>query len=108
MELGIFQVLTENLKEITTENYINSINLENLGKNQLILIKEKIINIIIEIILNFMLILPNEFTILLKSNTILIQLANLMLNSDNFGIKYLYPWQRLVVANSKNRNFYNI
>ena len=108
-ELGIFKTLTENLKEITNENYINSINMDNLNKSQILLIREKIINIIIEIILNLLSVLPNEFTFLLKSNSLLNQLANLMLNNDNFGIKYEISniFKMLIEINYRDESFIN-
>ena len=87
-ELGVFNVLSENLEEITNINYINSINSDNISKTEALLIKEKIINIIIDIVINFLAILPNEFKIILNHTNLLKQLVNLMLYNDNFGIKY--------------------
>ena len=87
-ELGIIHALIENLEGISNNEYINSINLEVLNKNEILLIQEKIINIIIEIITNFLTVLPNEFKIILKCDTLLKHLTNLMLNFNNFGIKY--------------------
>ena len=87
-ELGVFNVLSENLEEITNINYINSINSDSISKTEGLLIKEKIINIIIDIVINFLAILPNEFKILLNHTNLLKQLVNLMLYNDNFGIKY--------------------
>ena len=87
-ELGIIHALIENLEGISNNEYINSINLEVLNKNDILLIQEKIINIIIEIITNFLTVLPNEFKIILKCDTLLKHLTNLMLNFNNFGIKY--------------------
>ena len=87
-ELDIFHVLNENLEAISNNEYINSINLEILNKNEILLIQEKIINIIIEIIINFLTILPNDFKLILNIVTLLKHLTNLMLYNDNFGIKY--------------------
>ena len=87
-ELGVFNVLSENLEEITNINYINSINSDTISKAEALLIKEKIINIIIDIVINFLAILPNEFKIILNHTNLLKQLVNLMLYNDNFGIKY--------------------
>ena len=87
-ELGIIHALIENLEGISNNEYINSVNLEVLNKNEILLIQEKIINIIIEIITNFLTVLPNEFKIILKCDTLLKHLTNLMLNFNNFGIKY--------------------
>ena len=87
-ELGIIHALIENLEGISNNEYINSVNLEVLNKNEILLIQEKIINIIIEIITNFLTVLPNEFKIILKCDTLLKHLTKLMLNFNNFGIKY--------------------
>ena len=87
-EIGIFQILTENVEEILNNEYIKSWDLCNLSQSEVLKIKEKIINVTIETITNFLLVLPNDFKILLKCGNLLSQLNNLMLYTDNFGIKY--------------------
>ena len=87
-EQGVFQIIVDNLEEISSEDYINSFNTENISNEEMSLIREKIINITLDIVINFLAVLPNEFKILIKCTTLLNQLVNIMLTYDNFGIKY--------------------
>ena len=104
-EIGVLHVLTQNLEKISSNN--NNYFLDNLSKKELFLIKEKIINITIEIIINFLTTLPNEFSIHLKCSTLLAQLTDLMLNNDNFGIKYEISniFKMMIEINSKDESF---
>ena len=104
-EIGILHILTQNLEKISCTD--NKYFLDNISKKESLLIKEKIINITIEIILNFLTTLPNEFNIHLKCSTLLSQLTDLMLNNDNFGIKYEISniLKMLIEYNSKDDTF---
>ena len=104
-EIGVLHVLTQNLEKISSNN--NNYFLDNLSKKESFLIKEKIINITIEIIINFLTTLPNEFSIHLKCSTLLAQLTDLMLNNDNFGIKYEISniFKMMIEINSKDESF---
>ena len=104
-EIGVLHVLTQNLEKISSNN--NNYFLDNLSKKESFIIKEKIINITIEIIINFLTTLPNEFSIHLKCSTLLAQLTDLMLNNDNFGIKYEISniFKMMIEINSKDESF---
>ena len=75
-------------EDILNNKYINPKNLKNINENEIRSIQEKIINISIEIIMSILTVMPYEIKMYLKSNNILNQLTNLMINSENFGIKY--------------------
>ena len=104
-EIGVLHVLTQNLEKISSNN--TNYFLDNLSKKESSLIKEKIINITIEIIINFLTTLPNEFSIHLKCSTLLTQLTDLMLNNHNFGIKYEISniFKLMIEINSKDETF---
>ncbi len=104
-EIGVLHVLTQNLEKISSNN--TNYFLDNLSKKESFLIKEKIINITIEIIINFLTTLPNEFSIHLKCSTLLTQLTDLMLNNHNFGIKYEISniFKLMIEINSKDESF---
>lgn len=87
-ESGIFSLLSNTFDDILNNKYINPINLKNLNKNEILSIQEKIINISIEIIMSILTVMPYEIKTYLKSNKIFNQLTILMINSENFGIKY--------------------
>ena len=87
-ESGIFSLLSNIFKDILNNKYINPINLKKLNENEIHSIQEKIINISIEIIMSILTVMPYELKMYLKSNNIFNQLTILMINSENFGIKY--------------------
>ena len=104
-EIGVLHVLTQNLEKISSNN--TNYFLDNLSKKESFLIKEKIINITIEIIINFLTTLPNEFSIHLKCSTLITQLTDLMLNNHNFGIKYEISniFKLMIEINCKDETF---
>jgi hypothetical protein len=104
-EMGILHILTQDLEKISSND--NKYFLDNISKKESLLIKEKIINIIIEIIINFLSTLPNEFNLHLKCSNLLLQLTNLMLNNDNFGIKYEISniFKMMIEFNAKDEAF---
>jgi hypothetical protein len=108
-EMGLFQVIAENLEEIINNKYVNSWDLKNFTQKEIIIIKEKIINVSIETITNFLLVLPNEFNMVLKCGNLINQFNNLMLYTDNFGIKYEISciFKMLIEINYQNGKFDN-
>ena len=108
-EFGVYSVVIDNLEEMTSDDFIDSVDIGNLTKNEVLLIQEKIKNIIIYIIINFLAVQPTEFKVLIKCSTLLAQLTNLMLTSDNFGIKYeISNIIKMLIEINREESFNNI